>query len=98
VTPQVTLELGREEVDGFVELAKLGDEDIVEDGGWATTARLALPAIPIPVKALMIPTTVPKRPTKGAALPTVARKESRLSSRSVSWEAAQAMWRERVWH
>ncbi len=40
----------------------------------ATTARLAEPCWPMPWKALMMPTMVPKSPMKGAALAVVARK------------------------
>jgi hypothetical protein len=50
----------------------------------ATTARLADPARPMPSKALMMPTTVPNSPMKGAALPVVARKEKPRSRRSPS--------------
>ena len=50
----------------------------------ATTARLAEPARPMPSKALMMPTTVPKSPMKGAALPVVARNDKPRSRRSPS--------------
>jgi hypothetical protein len=39
----------------------------------ATTARLVVCDCEMPMKAFMIPHTVPKRPTKGAVEPIVAR-------------------------
>src|SRR6516164_7924547 len=47
----------------------------------ATTARLVLLAAAIPSKLRMIPQTVPNKPMKGAAEPSVARKGKRSSSR-----------------
>ena len=40
----------------------------------ATTDRLATPVAPMPWKEFIIPQTVPKRPTKGAVAPVVAKK------------------------
>jgi hypothetical protein len=56
----------------------------------ATTARLALPARPIPSKALMMPTTVPKSPMYTVALAVVARNDMPRSSRSPSCAAVHA--------
>jgi hypothetical protein len=45
----------------------------------ATTARVADPRAPIPLKVSMIPQTVPNRPMKGLALPVVARNPRAVS-------------------
>ena len=51
----------------------------------ATTERSAEPMFPIAVNALMIPTTVPKTPRKGAIFEVVARTESNVSRRYAIW-------------
>ena len=53
----------------------------------ATTARLAEPLKPIPLKDSIIPQTVPKSPMKGAVLPVVAKKDNVLSSLLPCWIA-----------
>ncbi len=55
----------------------------------ATTASEALPVVPIPWKAPIIPQTVPNRPIKGAVEPVVARKVRYFSNRWVSWVVAR---------
>ncbi len=50
----------------------------------ATTASAVFLEAEIAWKLVMIPHTVPNRPTNGADEPTVARNRSRRSSRSVS--------------
>jgi hypothetical protein len=57
----------------------------------ATTARLVFLLLAIDWKLVMMPHTVPNRPTKGAVEPTVARKVSRRSSRSTSREMVTSM-------
>ncbi|MNL25124.1 hypothetical protein D3C87_1465950 [compost metagenome] len=52
--------------------------------GPATTARLVSDEAAILVKAFMMPHTVPNRPMKGPADPTVARKLRRFSRYSLS--------------
>jgi hypothetical protein len=50
----------------------------------ATTARDVFFETAIDWKLVMMPQTVPKRPTNGAVDPTVARKSRRRSRRSIS--------------
>ncbi len=50
----------------------------------ATTARLVFFDTAMAWKLVMMPQTVPNRPTNGAVEPTVARNSSRRSSRSIS--------------
>src|SRR5450755_1361160 len=72
----------------------------------ATTAREVFLEAAIDWKLDMMPQTVPNRPTKGPAEPTVASTKSRRSSRSISLEIETFMtfsiriWRpakERAW-
>src|SRR5260221_11049131 len=56
----------------------------------ATTARLADPARPMSANEVMIPQTVPNRPTNGLTLAVVARKLRRRSIRVTSTPAARA--------
>ena len=50
----------------------------------ATTARLAEPLWPIPLKEFMIPHTVPNKPMNGVVFPVVAKKGTICVSRVIS--------------